>query len=146
MKHNDFIQTIFDCFSPSNKATRLFTLKGIDIDGLRAQPINEEDLLNNGTGFVYDFDTDCLTDIVLMLRVAVELFKQTTEKADTLKILIDKNEIKTVFNKTDKELTEILKDIGFIHDRKNNRLIAGGESNTHYLFTFAPDAEKAIKQ
>lgn len=147
MNINDYMNEMFDLYYTMGKReARQFSITGIDIEALKALPINEEDLLNNGTGFVYDFDTDCLTDIVLMLRVAVELFKQTTEKADTLKILVDKGEIKTVFNKTDEEISNLLKEIGFIHDRNDNRFIAGGESNTHCLFTFTPEAEKAIKQ
>lgn len=142
MNKDEFLKTLFD-----EKDATVFNIKGINIKALKALPINENDLLNNGTGFIYDFDTDRLSDIALMLRVAVELFKKTTEKAETLRILVDKNEIKALFkNNSDDDMNDLIKEVGFIHDKDDNRIIAGGTFSKHYLFTFTQTAEKAIKQ
>lgn len=148
MKKNDFLHNMFDCYyNPSDTETRLFSLKGIDIEALKATPINEKDLLNNGTGFVYDFETKDLADTVLLFRLALEALKQTTEKADTFNILFDKNEIKAILNKDDDTINELIKDTGFIHNAQDKMIFTQtGNSDEYYLFRFNPIVDEVFNR
>lgn len=148
MKKNDFLHNMFDSdYNAKDHSTRLFSLKGIDIETLKATPINEKDLLNNGTGFVYDFETNDLANTVLLFRLALEALKQTTEKADTFNILFDKNEIRAILNKDDDGTNELIKDTGFIHNAQHKMIFEQtGVSNKYCLFRFDPIVDEVFNR